>query len=98
MHESKAYSTVFYVRNKRKKGAITTTTAVVCVYFESAENTPDMGIKILKKKKISTECLETGIIAGWHNIQISIKTHVLQMQNFVILKAANNGLLKSIVI
>ena len=51
MHESKAYSTVFYVRNKRKKGAITTTTAVVCVYFESAENTPDMGIKIFKKKK-----------------------------------------------
>ena len=29
----------------QKKGAITTTTAVVCVYFESTENTPDMGIK-----------------------------------------------------
>ena len=46
MHESKAYSTVFYVRNKRKKGVIITTTAVVYVYFESVENTPAMSIKI----------------------------------------------------
>ena len=50
------------------------------------------------KKKLSTEFLEAGIIAGWHDIQISIKTHVLQLQNFVILKAANNGKLKSVVI
>ena len=47
MHESKAHNTVFYVRNKRKKkGAITITTAVVCVYFETTENTPDMGVKL----------------------------------------------------
>ena len=49
-------------------------------------------------KKLSTEFLEAGVIAGWHGIQISIKTHVLQLQNFVILKAANNGKFKSIVI
>ena len=40
---------------------------------------------------MSIEFLEAGIIAGWHDIQISIKTHLPQLQNLVILKAANNG-------
>ena len=53
---------------------------MVCVYFESTENIPNMDIKIL----VSKEFLEAGfmatIIAGWHNIQISLKTHVPQLQ------------------
>ena len=63
-----------------------------------------MDIKIFfNLKKLSTEFFEASVIAceqsffryrvtaKCHDIQVSIKTHMLQLQNFVILKAANNG-------
>ena len=64
-------------------------TVVVCVYFESAENTPNMDINIsFYLIKMSSEFLEAGIIAGWHDIEISIKIHLLPLQRFVILMVA----------
>ena len=67
VHESNAHSTVFYCNFKKNKSVIITTTVLVCVYFESAENTPNMNILLLSKKQLSTEVLEAGIIAGWHD-------------------------------
>ena len=76
----------------KKISVIITTTVVVCVYLESAKNSPNVDITIfLSKKKLSTEFLEAGIIAGWDDIQLSIKIHALQPQNFVTFKVANDG-------
>ena len=57
-----------------------------------------MNIKIFFIYKKCAQCFWSGIIAGWDDIQIKIKTHVLQLRNFVILKAANSGSLTRIVI
>ena len=50
---------------------------MVAIYicFEGAENTPNMNIKLFFAYKFWKH-----IIAGWDNIQIWIKAHVLQLK------------------
>ena len=55
----------------KEKGVIILATVAIYVCFESAENTPNMNIKLFFAcKKMFPQCFWKRIIAGWDDIQI----------------------------
>ena len=65
----------------KEKCVIILATVAIYVYFESAENTPIMNIKLFfVYEKSFPQCFWKRIIAGWDDIQIWIKVHVQQLK------------------
>ena len=69
MHESRVHSTVLYLN--KEKGVIILATVAIYPCFESAENTPNMKIKLFFAYiKNFPQCFWKRINAGWDDIQI----------------------------
>ena len=78
----------------KEKGVIILATVAIYVCFESAENIPNMNIKLWHIKKFSTVFLEAYHcrMGRYLNMNQSSRSAT---ENFVFLKVANNGSLKT---